>query len=224
MARIVVITAGGRGRRMGGALPKQFAEIGGRPVLMHTIAKFWGWNRDAEILVTLPPDMVGFWRTLCENFAFKLPHRIIEGGESRYRSVANALAVAGDGLIGVHDGVRPFVSEAVIEACFAAAQIHGGAVPVVDMLESIRELGADGASWAVDRRRFVVVQTPQVFRSDLLKAAYRQPERADFTDEASVVEAHGGKVSTAPGNVENIKLTQPMDMWLADQMLKQRRL
>ena len=216
----MVITAGGRGLRMGSAMPKQFVEIGGRPVLMHTVARFYGWNPQAEIILTLPADMCAYWSELCRRFGFEVPHRIVEGGETRFRSVANALDVAGDGLIAVHDGVRPFVSVAVINACCAAAAEFGAAVPVVELSDSLREIGPAGRSWAVDRKRFVAVQTPQTFRSDLLKSAYRQAYRPEFTDEAAAAEAMGASVATVAGNAENIKITTPTDLLLAELILK----
>lgn len=222
-ARFVLITAGGRGLRMGSAMPKQFVEIGGRPVLMHTLAKFYGCRPMAEIIVTLPADMLAYWGELCRRFAFGIPHRVVEGGATRFHSVANALGAAGSGLIAVHDGVRPFVSEAVIEACFAAAEEHGAAVPVVELADSLRELtDAEGGSRAVDRSRFVRVQTPQTFRSELLKEAYRQPYRPEFTDEAAAVEALGASVVTVPGNAENIKITSPTDLLLAELILQKQ--
>ena len=217
----ILIVAGGRGTRMGGPQPKQFLELAGRPVLMHTLEAFDRWDASARLIVVLPEDQIDTWKRLCEAHAFDRAHRVVAGGETRFHSVRNGLgAVASDGLIAVHDGVRPLVAPSVIAACFAAAADGGAAVPVVPVVESVREVDADGGSRPVDRTRLRVVQTPQVFRADVLRAAYRLPYDPRFTDDASVVEASGVAVRLVPGNRENIKLTTPMDLLLAEQLMR----
>ena len=217
----ILIVAGGRGTRMGGPQPKQFLELAGRPVLMHTLEAFDRWDASAHLIVVLPEDQIDTWKRLCEAHAFDRAHRVVAGGETRFHSVRNGLgAVASDGLIAVHDGVRPLVAPSVIAACFAAAADGGAAVPVVPMVESVREVDADGGSRPVDRARLRVVQTPQVFRADVLRAAYSLPYDPRFTDDASVVEASGVAVRLVPGNRENIKLTTPMDLLLAEQLMR----
>lgn len=217
----ILIVAGGRGTRMGGPQPKQFLELAGRPVLMHTLEAFDRWDASARLIVVLPEDQIDTWKRLCEAHVFSRIDRVVAGGETRFHSVRNGLdAVASDGLIAVHDGVRPLVAPSVIAACFAAAADGGAAVPVVPMVESVREVDADGGSRPVDRTRLRVVQTPQVFRADVLRAAYRLPYDPRFTDDASVVEASGVAVRLVPGNRENIKLTTPMDLLLAEQLMR----
>ena len=217
----ILIVAGGRGTRMGGPQPKQFLELAGRPVLMHTLEAFDRWDASARLIVVLPEDQIDTWKRLCEAHAFDRAHRVVAGGETRFHSVRNGLdVVASDGLIAVHDGVRPLVAPSVIAACFAAAADGGAAVPVVPVVESVREVDADGGSRPVDRARLRVVQTPQVFRADVLRAAYRLPYDPRFTDDASVVEASGVAVHLVPGNRENIKLTTPMDLLLAEQLMR----
>ena len=217
----ILIVAGGRGIRMGGPQPKQFLQLAGRPVLMHTLEAFDRWDASARLIVVLPEDQIDTWRRLCQAHVFGRIHRVVAGGETRFHSVRNGLdAVASDGLIAVHDGVRPLVAPSVIAACFAAAADGGAAVPVVPVVESVREVDADGGSRPVDRTRFRVVQTPQVFRADVLRAAYCLPYDPRFTDDASVVEASGVAVRLVPGNRENIKLTTPMDLLLAEQLMR----
>ncbi len=217
----ILIVAGGRGTRMGGPQPKQFLQLAGRPVLMHTLEAFDHWDASARLIVVLPEDQIETWKRLCEAHAFDRAHRVVAGGETRFHSVRNGLgAVASNGLIAVHDGVRPLVAPSVIAACFAAAADGGAAVPVVPVVESVREVDADGGSRPVDRTRLRVVQTPQVFRADVLRAAYCLPYDPRFTDDASVVEASGVAVRLVPGNRENIKLTTPMDLLLAEQLMR----
>lgn len=217
----ILIVAGGRGTRMGGPQPKQFLELAGRPVLMHTLEAFDRWDASARLIVVLPEDQIDTWKRLCEAHVFGRIHRVVAGGETRFHSVRNGLgAVASNGLIAVHDGVRPLVAPSVIAACFAAAADGGAAVPVVPVVESVREMDADGDSRPVDRTRLRVVQTPQVFRADVLRAAYCLPYDPRFTDDASVVEASGVAVRLVPGNRENIKLTTPMDLLLAEQLMR----
>lgn len=217
----ILIVAGGRGTRMGGPQPKQFLELAGRPVLMHTLEAFDRWDASARLIVVLPEDQINTWKRLCEAHVFGRTHHVVAGGETRFHSVRNGLgAVASNGLIAVHDGVRPLVAPSVIAACFATAADGGAAVPVVPVVESVREVDADGGSRPVDRTRLRVVQTPQVFRADVLRAAYRLPYDPRFTDDASVVEASGVAVRLVPGNRENIKLTTPMDLLLAEQLMR----
>ena len=217
----ILIVAGGRGTRMGGSQPKQFLQLAGRPVLMHTLEAFDRWDASARLIVVLPEDQIETWKRLCEAHVFGRIHYVVAGGETRFHSVRNGLgAVASNGLIAVHDGVRPLVAPSVIAACFAAAADGGAAVPVVPVVESVREVDADGDSRPVDRTRLRVVQTPQVFRADVLRAAYRLPYDPRFTDDASVVEASGVAVRLVPGNRENIKLTTPMDLLLAEQLMR----
>lgn len=222
MPHTVLIVAGGRGARMGSEQPKQFLPLAGRPVLMHTIEAFDRWDNTSDLLLVLPADQRDTWQQLCEAHAFRRPHRVVSGGATRFHSVLNGLRAipATSGLIAVHDGVRPLVSPSVIAACFAAAEAYGAAIPVLPMIESVRQIDADGRSRPIDREQLRIVQTPQVFRADILRAAYLRPYDPRFTDDASVVEASGAPIHLVPGNRENIKLTTPMDLALAEVLMK----
>lgn len=227
MKPYVIIVAGGKGLRMGSDLPKQFIPVKGRPLLMHTVEKFGDWNPNAEIVLVLPADHQPYWKMLCREIGCQVEHRIVAGGETRFHSVRNGLeAIRGEieqdaenVLIAVHDGVRPFVSTKVITACFEQASIKGAVVPVLPVVDSLREVDAQGKSKAVDRSRYYAVHTPQAFQADLLLRAYSQDYSPLFTDDASVVEATGVPVSTVPSNPENIKITTPLDLVIAKALL-----
>ncbi|MDR1402782.1 MAG: 2-C-methyl-D-erythritol 4-phosphate cytidylyltransferase [Tannerellaceae bacterium] len=217
MKRYALIVAGGKGLRMGNELPKQFMPLKGRPVLMHTLECFYRWDTSAEIILVLPGTHQPYWNMLCNELNCRIPHKLANGGETRFHSVQHGLSLVSEpGLVAVHDGVRPFVSAEVIENCFTEAERSGAVIPVVPFADSIREKYEPGLSRAVDRQRFVAVQTPQVFRSDWLLDAYGQAYTPGFTDDASVVEAKGFSIALAPGNRENIKLTTPFDLWVAE--------
>jgi 2-C-methyl-D-erythritol 4-phosphate cytidylyltransferase len=207
---------------MGKELPKQFLSVGGRPVLIRTLECFCRWDAGAELILVLPAGRRLEWEALCETCRCRVPHRVAEGGETRFHSVRNGLAlVEGEGMVGVHDGVRPFVSPEVIDACFAAAERYGAAIPVVRMVDSIRTVTPQGQTRPADRSRYLAVQTPQVFRAGLLREAYRQAYTPAFTDDASVVEATGTEIHTVAGNRENIKITDPFDLLVAEALLHQ---
>lgn len=229
MRKYVLIVAGGKGLRMGGDLPKQFIPLEGKPVLMHTLEAFHRWDASAELILVLPEDHQPYWKMLCREIGCKVPHRIANGGETRFHSVRNGLELlseeiknASDGngktLIAVHDGVRPFVTAEVITACFEEAERNGAAIPVTPMIDSLRVIDRDG-SHPVDRSRYVAVQTPQVFDASLLLKAYDQEFSPFFTDDASVVEAMGDPICLVAGNRENIKLTTPFDLLIAKALL-----
>ncbi len=212
MNKYVIIVAGGRGLRMGSELPKQFLLLGGKPVLMHTIEAFYHYDTDIQIVLVLPRDHQDYWKSLCSSYHFEIPHQIADGGETRFHSVRNGLQLIGDtGLVGVHDGVRPFVSKEVIERCYLEAEQKQAVIPVVEVVETVRHLQG-GESSTVPRNEYRLVQTPQVFSVPLLKKAYLQPYSPSFTDDASVVESFGEKVFLTDGNRENIKITTPFDL------------
>lgn len=214
-----IIVAGGRGSRMGSELPKQFLPIGGKPVLMHTLEAFYNYDAQVQLILALPADQQAYWAQLCTEHHFTIPHQVVNGGETRFHSVLQALAlVEGEGLVAVHDGVRPFVHPDTIDRCFASAFEHGAAIPVVDVVDSIREV-SDETSKAVPRANYRLVQTPQVFDIALLKDAYCQPYQPSFTDDASVVEAFGHNIALTVGNRENIKITTPFDLIIAEALL-----
>lgn len=225
MKKYVIIVAGGKGLRMGGEVPKQFLPIGGKPVLMRTVEAFYQTDAETGIVLVLPQEQQSYWKNLCCQYDFRIPYILADGGCTRFHSVRNGLQVIpdedSDTLIAVHDGVRPFVSPRVIQECFEAATRWGAVVPVLDMVDSVRQLSEDGSSMAVDRSCLKLVQTPQTFRADILKNAYRQEFTERFTDDASVVEASGVSVALVSGNRENIKITTPFDLKIAEALLKE---
>jgi len=214
MTKSIIITAGGIGKRMESSIPKQFIEVKGLPILMHTISRFFEYDNSIEIIIVLPKDHMSFWDELVTKFKFKIPHKIVEGGKERFFSIQNGLKSANGDLIGIHDGVRPFVSVKVIQSVFAATMKYNAVIPVVDLKESIRRVG-EFETKAVDRSTYKIVQTPQCFTSDVIKKAYLQEYSIEFTDDASVVEKMGTKIHLVNGNDENIKITTPMDLKLA---------
>lgn len=214
-----LIVAGGKGLRMGSELPKQFLPIGGKPVLMRTIEAFYAYNQKMWIILVLPRHQQPYWNELCQEHRFFIPHHIADGGETRFHSVKNGLAfVTTPGLVGVHDGVRPFVAREVIARCYSLAIEKKAVVTVIDVVETVRHLVGEGSE-TVSRDAYKLVQTPQVFDADLLKRAYEQPYMPCFTDDASVVEALGSAVFLTHGNRENIKITTPFDLKIASALL-----
>ena len=207
MTEYVLIVAGGKGVRMGTELPKQFLTIGSKPVLMRTMEAFYAYNRDIRMIVVLPHSQQDFWSDLCVKHRFVLSHQVADGGETRFQSVKNGLELVSEpALVGVHDGVRPFVSQEVIARCYREAALRKAVIPVIDVVETVRHLLPEG-SVTVNRSEYKLVQTPQVFDASLLKEAYRQSYVPEFTDDASVVEALGQSVTLVEGNRENIKIT-----------------
>ncbi len=222
MDRYAILVAGGKGLRMGSDIPKQFLPLRGRPVLMHTIDVFRRAYPDIHIILVLPREQQDYWRQLCGQHGYDVELCVADGGETRFHSVHNGLSLIPDdarGVVGVHDGVRPFVSPETIRRCFEAAEEFGAVVPVVPVVETVRQVLADGSSMTVDRNAYRLVQTPQTFDIQLLKKAYGQPFDPFFTDDASVVEAMGHPIKLVEGNNENIKLTNPADLKLAEGMM-----
>ena len=214
----VIIVAGGKGLRMGGDIPKQFLPIGGKPVLMRTIERFREYSPTLQIILVLPKAQQDYWRQLCNEYHFNESYELADGGETRFHSVQHGLALIPDdaeGVVGVHDGVRPFVSVDVIRRCYETARTAKAVIPVVPVVETLRHI-EKGNQYRADYR---LVQTPQTFDIQLLKAANRQPYQENFTDDASVVEAYGQEVSMVEGNRENIKITTPFDMTIAEALL-----
>ena len=217
----VIIVAGGSGQRMASAVPKQFLPLGGRPILMRTIERFAAFDPAMDIIVVLPQSQTDYWQRLCHEHRFGIGHRTA-GGATRYESVRNGLAlVDGEGLVGIHDGVRPLVSQPTLERCYAMAATHGNAIPACDSVDSVRMLKPDGSNTAADRTCVKLVQTPQVFDVKLIKQAYQLGYRPTFTDDASVAEAAGIGINLTEGNRENIKITTPVDLLLAEAILNE---
>ena len=214
----VIIVAGGKGLRMGGEVPKQFLPVGGKPVLMRTLERFREAMPELQIILVLPKAQQDYWQQLCREHQFAVEYQLTDGGQTRFHSVQNGLALVPDdaqGVVGVHDGVRPFVSAEVICRCYEAARESKAVIPVVRVVETVRHLQG-ASSVTVPRDEYRLVQTPQCFDIQLLKAANKQPYNDGFTDDASVVEAFGYDVKLVEGNRENIKITTPADLKFAE--------
>lgn len=213
----VVIVAGGKGTRMGADLPKQFLPVAGQPVLMHTIRRFREYSQALGIVVVLPREQQNVWKELCQKHQFEVEHTVVDGGQTRYHSSKNGLdAIPSEqGVVAFHDGVRPFVSVEVIGRCYETARQTGAAIPVMPVTDTLRLTDKDG-SRNVLRSNYHAVQTPQAFRIALAKEAFSQPWQESFTDDASVVEAAGFSVTMVEGCRENIKLTTPFDLDVAE--------
>lgn len=226
----VIIVAGGKGLRMGADIPKQFLPVAGMPILMRTIQRFREYSEELQIILVLPQAQQEYWHELCKEYGFDVSHTVANGGETRFHSVKNGLDLIPDnaeGIVGVHDGVRPFPAISVITDCYDKARTHGAVIPITPVVETVRELDAEYKgkelteipSHTVARDRFRLVQTPQTFDISLLKQAYRQEYTDMFTDDASVVEALGHDVTLIEGNRENIKITTPFDITVAEAII-----
>lgn len=215
----VVIVAGGSGKRMGMDTPKQFLELAGRPVLMHTIERFMEFNDSIEIITVLPENQLRFWTDLQKKYSFDVPHTLVKGGSKRFISVRHGLEfVNSPGLVAIHDGVRPLVRLETIKRCFETAGKYGNAIPVISPADSLRMETENGNS-PVDRMHVKQVQTPQVFDVAKIKRAYLQDFDPSFTDDAAVLEKTGEKIRMVEGNRENIKITNPEDLFIAQTLL-----
>ena len=222
----VIIVAGGKGLRMGSDIPKQFLPIGGKPVLMRTLERFREYDTDLQIILVLPEAQQAYWHQLCEEYHFDVAYTLANGGQTRFHSVQNGLAKVPDdakGVVGVHDGVRPFPSIEVIRNCYETTRTAKAVIPVIPVVETVRQLFSNGRqkeSRTVPRDEYRLVQTPQTFDIQLLKAANRQPYHDGFTDDASVVESYGHSITLVEGNRENIKITTPYDIVVAEALCR----
>ena len=214
----IIIVAGGKGLRMGSDIPKQFLPIGGKPVLMRTLERFREYSEDLQIILVLPEAQQDYWQDICQKYNFQVEYLLANGGQTRFHSVQNGLALVPDdaeGVVGVHDGVRPFPSIEVIRNCFETARTAKAVIPVIPVVETVRHLEKEG-SVTVPRGDYRLVQTPQTFDIQLLKAANHQPYDDGFTDDASVVESYGYQITLVEGNRENIKITTPYDLRIGE--------
>lgn len=219
MTDYIIIVAGGKGLRMGSDIPKQFLPIGGKPVLMRTIERFHHFSEALQIILVLPKAQQAYWHELCEQYQFDVPYLLADGGETRFHSVQHGLALIPDdaqGVVGVHDGVRPFPAIDVIRRCYDTARTAKAVIPVTPVVETLRHI-TEGTKPRGDYR---LVQTPQTFDIQLLKAANRQPFSEAFTDDASVVESYGHAITMVEGNRENIKITTPFDLTIAETLCR----
>jgi 2-C-methyl-D-erythritol 4-phosphate cytidylyltransferase len=221
MDNYVIIVAGGSGTRMKSPVPKQFLELAGKPVLMHTILKFVTFDPSIRIILVLPEEHHATWLELCAKYRFGLKYSIVNGGETRFHSVKNGLnIIKGDGIVAVHDGVRPLVSDETIVRCFKKAEECGNAVPCVPVYETARLIEGN-YSRLIDRSALRLIQTPQVFNVKIIQQAYLQTYRPYFTDDAAVIESTGEIIHLVEGNRENIKITEPLDLAYAQYLLKE---
>ncbi|MBV5313441.1 MAG: 2-C-methyl-D-erythritol 4-phosphate cytidylyltransferase [Prolixibacteraceae bacterium] len=220
MKKFVVIVAGGSGNRMGTEIPKQFLELCGKPVLMHTLQVFHDFDPESRLILVLPAAQQKLWSDLCLKHQFLLSHQVVSGGEARFHSVKNGLSlIDDDGIVFIHDGVRPLVSTTTLSKCLETAEKSGNAIPVLPVNESLRKLDG-GQNISVDRSLFFSVQTPQTFRSQQILKAFKQEFDPTFTDDASVAEKAGFSINMVEGNRENIKITTPADLIIAEAFLK----
>ncbi|RAI85839.1 2-C-methyl-D-erythritol 4-phosphate cytidylyltransferase [Algoriphagus yeomjeoni] len=216
--KAAILVAGGKGTRMGGPVAKQYMPVAGKPVLMRTLSVFHKVDPTIDLILVLPESDFLYWEDLCAQFKFKIPHRLVAGGNSRFQSVRNGLhSLSTDTkLVAIHDGVRPFVAESVISESFEVAEQAGSAIAVIALKDSIRKLRDDGKSFYEERQYFRLVQTPQTFQVDKIKKAFAVTELQQFTDDATVYENQGWQVTLISGNPENIKITTPEDLGYAE--------
>lgn len=207
---------------MGTSLPKQFIKIAGKPLIVHTISVFHEFDPDIEIIVVLPADQLDEWKRINDTHLKEIAVKVVSGGSTRFHSVRNALkVVSSESIIGVHDAVRPLVSKEVIQRSYTGAEKNGNAVPAIMVSESLRKVEGEN-NFPLPREQVKIIQTPQVFRGDILREAYTSEYRAEFTDDASVVEKRGVKIHLVEGNPENIKITYPIDMEVARYYLEKK--
>ncbi|MFN5442286.1 MAG: 2-C-methyl-D-erythritol 4-phosphate cytidylyltransferase [Flavobacteriia bacterium] len=219
MKKSIIITAGGIGKRMGGELPKQFLLLGAKPVLIHTLERFFDFDPTAQLIVTLPTDWVIYWKELLVRFNIRIPHELVDGGTERFHSIQNALAICNGDQIAIHDGVRPLVSLETIARCFEGLKTSKAVVPVLPLKDSLR-MGTLENSESVDRSLHYLVHTPQCFEASILQKAYERGYQAHFTDDASVVEEIGIGPLLVLSNEENIKITSQIDLKILHALLE----
>ncbi len=223
LPKFALIVAGGSGSRMESKLPKQFLLLEGKPLLMHTIQAFHQYDAAMQIIVVLPATQIDKWKQLCQQHAFQIANKIQAGGATRFESVKKGLAlIEEEGLVAIHDGVRPLVNQATIDRTFIAAYEHGSGVAAVDLKDSLRQnIGTEYK--AVDRSRFKIIQTPQTFRVSQIQQAYNQINHTGFTDDASVSEAAGNRIFLVAGAYNNFKITTPEDLHTAAYLIAHKK-
>ncbi|MGL1888570.1 MAG: 2-C-methyl-D-erythritol 4-phosphate cytidylyltransferase [Reichenbachiella sp.] len=220
MKKHVVIVAGGSGSRMKSETPKQFLVLQNLPVLMHTLTAFHLYDPTINIILVLPENQIPYWNELKKTYQFNITHQVALGGSTRFDSVNNGLqSVEKNSLVAIHDGARPLVTQATIGQTFDKAQQLGNAIAAVPLKDSLREIISDH-NIAVDRSNYMIVQTPQTFRSELIKEAFGQASHSSFSDDASVFESNGGRINLVDGDYTNLKITTPEDLIVAEEILK----
>jgi 2-C-methyl-D-erythritol 4-phosphate cytidylyltransferase len=222
LKKFVIIVAAGAGKRFSNTVPKQFELLQGKPILMYSIEAFFEAAPDIQIIVVIPKDFIDHWKELCSTYNFNMPHQVIEGGPERFHSVKNGVAlIQNDGLVAVHDGARPLISQEIIKNAWRMAENYGTAIPAIEISDSVRTVEG-GINRPANRKKLRLVQTPQVFKCSILKKAYQQQYDPSFTDDATVVEASGEKINLIEGSIENIKVTRAHDLIIAEALLKAR--
>jgi 2-C-methyl-D-erythritol 4-phosphate cytidylyltransferase len=222
LKRYVIIVAGGVGKRMKSETPKQFMPLAGKPLLFHSITAFYNCYNDIDIIIPLPKEYFGEWEKICRENNFSIKHRLAEGGEHRFYSVKNSLSLIKDNenaVVGIHDAARPFIKKETIAELYKAAEETGNAIPVIAINDSVREINKL-SSKPIDRHNLCLVQTPQCFRTDIIKRAYQQEFKLYFTDDATVAESVDEKINLIDGDPVNIKITTPTDMLIAETLFK----
>ncbi len=221
MNNYAIIVAGGSGSRMGSSVPKQFLLLNGLPVLMHTINAFYNCLSQIYIVVVLPADSHQYWDELCTTHNFTVPHELVSGGETRFHSVKNGLGSINDddAIIAVHDAVRPLITCEIIDESYDCAAKYGNAIVAIKSRDSVRQI-KDNRSISLVRDEIYLIQTPQTFQAAQLKQAYQLPYNDNFTDDASVVEQTGVNINLIGGSYQNIKITFPEDIAIAEFLLK----
>jgi len=224
MQKYIIIVAGGQGSRFKSEIPKQFVNLNGLPVLMHTISAFFAYQNSIEIIVVLPEEQIEYWKSLCTDYQFNIKHKIVTGGSTRFYSVKNGLSqIKNDGIVGIHDGVRPLIDVETISRCYQIAEKEGNAIPMVAPVDSMRKISDNGTNSYVDRQKYCLIQTPQVFKTELILKAFKQEYNVSFTDDASVLEALiPGSIKLVEGNRQNLKITTPEDLLYAESILMSR--
>lgn len=224
MKYYAIIVAGGSGKRMHSAVPKQFLQLNGIPVLMHTISAFHSCKTQPDIIVVLHPDSHTLWHELSEEHQFTVPHQLVSGGETRFHSVRNGIALIedDDSVVAIHDAVRPLVTKGIIDESFECAEQYGNGIVAIKSRDSVRQI-RDNRSVSLNRDEIYLIQTPQTFRADQLKNAYQQPYQESFTDDASVVEQTGVNINLISGSYQNIKITYPEDIAIAEFLLRENQ-
>lgn len=219
--KYAVLVAGGKGTRMGTQIPKQFLPLLSLPVLCHSLLAFAHAVQNIKLILVVPESQLNSTRTILKSYVGQLEVTTVVGGETRYDSVKNGLKmIQNDGVVFIHDAVRPLVSQELIQRCFAQALTKGSAIPVVPVSDSMRLIHADDDSVPLNRDNVRIVQTPQTFMTNIILPAFEAPYHPTFTDEATVVEASGTRVHLINGDLDNIKITNPTDLIIADTLLK----
>jgi 2-C-methyl-D-erythritol 4-phosphate cytidylyltransferase len=215
-----IIVAGGIGTRMNSTVPKQFLEVNGKPVILYSIEKFIQSYPSIEIIIVLPNDYIDMCSNLLKSYNIKQHIHFVTGGDTRFQSVKNGLDVIhNDGIVFVHDAVRPCINKELLDRLYIQAIKTGNAIPCVELKDSIRFV-EKGISKSVDRQCYKSIQTPQTFNIETIKKAFLQEFQSTFTDEASVLESIGGTINLVDGLDENVKVTRPADLELVSILLK----